>query len=506
MAFQFGGYMLPAGPDTAPLPKAPLESLPLPGGFQDNVKLSYWRPHPRQEWAMNCPADEIFFGGAKGGGKSDWLLADFAKHAEDFGYHANGIIFRRTLNEFSDLKLKANSMYRGVASWSEKNSTWTWPSGAWLRMRYLDADRDVGRYQGHAYSWVAFDELTEWPNPEPYLFMFTCMRSAAGVPCYMRATGNPGRPGQGWVRARFIEPSAPMTVFRDPKTNLTRVFIPAKLTDNPHLANNDPTYVNRLQALNDPNLVKALLHGEWDVFVGQAFSEWNRDVHVVSPFSLNPSWPKWCSMDWGYDKPFAILYFAAAPNGHVYMYRESYGTPHYDTEEALLVGEYTDEYNKGARAAASEVARREWNYNSPMGVSTMVVDTQINQEAGHGKTIGKMFQEAGWHLVDANKKRIPGKNAVHRWLQNNVATGYPILRIFSTCANTVRTLPALVYNTRKGDPEDVDDSGEDHCYDALRYAAMSEYATAPHAISPGHHSVASMEDDMNNRWEPNDYR
>ena len=492
-----------------------LSALPDPVAPVPSVALSYWRPHPKQEWAMACPADELFFGGAKGGGKSDWLLADFAQQAERYGYAANGVIFRRTQPEFTDLKQKAQIMYRGVASWREKDATWTWPNGAWLRMRYLDSERDVGRYQGHAYSWIGFDELTEWPMPTAYEFMFSCLRSAAGVPCRMRATGNPGRPGQGWVKQRFVDTVGPYKLFRDPVTGLTRVFVPAKLTDNPHLHENDPQYINRLLALSNKQLIKALRDGIWDVFVGQAFDEWNREIHVVNHRTrLDPTWPRWASLDWGYSSPFALLYFTASPNGHIYLYREAYGNAHYDddakydeSEDAATsrLRQHSEKFNEGARIAASRIAQKEFHFNINSGIRNLVVDYGINQQHGHDTTIGEQFKRVGWEIIEANKDRIAGKAAVHSWLQTIVpTTGRPILQVFDTCINTIRTLPALVYNTRKGNPEDVDTESEDHCYDALRYAAMCEMATAPsHTIQVG--PQGSTMDDLNNVWEPNNY-
>ena len=436
-------------------------------GAETRVTLTEWLPTRVQRIAMYSPVEELFLGGARGGGKSDWLLADYAKQAKEWGEASQGILFRRTKPEFVELWRKAARMFRGIAKWTEKDARWTFRNGATLRMAYLDSFADVGRYQGQEYTWIGFDELTEWPDPAPYLWMFSVRRNTHGVPGRVRATGNPGRPGHVWVKQRFVDPAEPFTVYTSPDTGMQRLYVPAILEDNPHLFVNDPTYEQALFTIGDENKIQAQRYGDWNAFVGQALHEWDEDKHVIHPIHLDPTWPKWCSLDWNTLRPYAMLYFCRAPSGHVFLFRERYGIAKNRHGE--------EQYNVGSRENAFTVAREEYEFAQDMGISDIVIDG--NQDhLGTGETVQQMFRQCGWNVIKPTKDRIAGKNAVHKWLGTILETGKPILQVFNKCRHTRRTLPALVYNSRTGPVEDVDTDGEDHIFDALKYSAMSHMA------------------------------
>ena len=163
-----------------------LDPLP-PRPWGSNViqlqPIQYYRPHDKQVLALRAPSGEIFFGGAKGGGKSLCLLLAFAAQERLYGRHARGIIFRRTQPEFADLRTKASELFRGLAEWKGKEMTWVFRSGATLRMAHLDTVQDVGKYTGQEYTFIGFDELTEWASrATPTSFMKTCLRNVHGVP------------------------------------------------------------------------------------------------------------------------------------------------------------------------------------------------------------------------------------------------------------------------------------------------------------------------------------
>ena len=443
----------------------PVTDLPAPS-------LRHWEANPKQALFINCPYDEVFFGGAKGGGKTVALLAHFCNHERKYGRSAQGIIFRRMYGEFMYLRRQASQMLEGIATWNAEFKAYVWPSGAMLRLAYLFRESDLGVYTGNEYTWIAYDELPEWASPRLFFWMFSCLRSTdPKVKKQVVSTGNPGRPGHGWVRQRYIDPMKPMEVYRDPRTGKTRCFIPARLEDNPHLYENDPEYGSNLDTAGsyDPQVIKALRYGVWDVFVGQAFAEWDVDRHIVPrrEVTIRPEWPRLVTCDWGYDDPYAILYFAIAPDGHVYCYHEDYGCQE-------------GEYDRGVRRAAYDVATDAYAYASAQGIETIHIDPQAKANQGVGSVFDQ-FQRAGWAVIEAVKDRIPGKNAVHALLQTDLLPDdRPILQVTDNCKHLIRTLPSLVYNERiMGKHEDVDDQGEDHLYDALRFLAMR------HDMMPG---------------------
>ena len=419
---------------------------------------------PKQLLCVHSKADERFFGGAKGVGKSLVCLADFAAAEQMHGGSARGLMVRQTFSEFRWLITMAGEVYQGIARWNANDDCYEWESGAKLYLGHLQHDSHLTKYQGNPYTHLYFDELPEWPSPHQYLFMHSLMRSTdRAIKARMLSTGNPGRPGQGWVHSRFVRPMPEYHLYIDPFTKLSRQFIPARLEDNPHIDPEEYDKMLRSAASNNRQLYLAFRYGDWSSPVGQAFEEWDEDLHVCPKFDPPIEWQRIAAIDWGTRKPYAILYFAIAPDGHVYIYNEDYGC-----QEGM--------YDVGVNLSGKEVARRAATYAFGQGFRTMIIDSSMKDELGHGFTIADQFQEEGWTLLEASKDRIAGKNAVHALLQTRIMSDdLPMLRVMEHCEHFRRTFPALVYNDRnESREEDVDSRGEDHLYDAaavLRHAA-----------------------------------
>lgn len=216
---------------------------------------------------------EVLYGGAAGGGKSDALLMGALQYVDISGYAA--ILFRQT---YTDLTLpealipRAHEWLRGTDThWSEKTKTWTFPSTATLTFAYLEHEKDKFRYQSSAYQYIGFDELTQFTESQ-YTYLFSRLRRLAGakIPLRMRSASNPGGAGHDWVKQRFL-----IEKQRD------RIFIPAKLADNPHLDYDE--YVQSLSNL-DPTTRQQLLDGNWDVLPeGYMFKRaWFKTVDEIS--------------------------------------------------------------------------------------------------------------------------------------------------------------------------------------------------------------------------------
>lgn len=425
-----------------------------------------WQPQPKQAIALKCPAYELFYGGARGGGKSDFLLADYAKGVEQYGQHWHGIIFRRSLPELEELLKRSWELYPPLGGhFAEGRKTWEFPNGANLKFRYLDRDSDVHHYQGHQYTWIGFDELTNWATDYCYIYMHSCARSAEGVPVRVRASGNPGSVGHVWVKQRFVDVNPAMKPFRDPDTGLFRVFIPARLEDNLKLQENDPEYEGRLK-MQPEHLYRAYRFGDWDIFAGQVFDEFRRDVHVIKPIKLEPSWLRFCSMDWGYAKPFSIGWWAVTGDGRMIRYREMYGC-----EEG--------KHNLGVKRPAIEVAREAWETSVAEGCTEMVADPACWAKIGTAQqsepeSIAEIFASVGWTMTKGINDRVSGLQRMHDMMKVVAHDGLPLLLVFDTCGAFIRTIPQLVVDEKN--PEDVDTKGEDHVYDDSRYAVMSRQA------------------------------
>ncbi|MDR1507824.1 MAG: terminase family protein [Treponema sp.] len=426
-----------------------------------------WKPQKKQAEALECPAFEMLYGGAAGGGKSDFLLADFLGMVPKWGKDWKGIIFRRTYSELEELLKRAKEMYVPIGgTWIAGEKQFVFPNGSAIRFGYLERDNDVTRYQGHQYTWVAFDELGNYKTDFAWRYMISRIRSPAGAPCYIRGTANPGGVGHAWIKNRFVDGFIPGKIYKFNSDGdiTTRCFIPSLLDDNRILMQNDPGYARRLKNLPS-HIYRALRYGDWDVFAGQVFDEWRREKHVVKPFALEQtSWHKFYSFDWGYQKPYALLKLAVNGDGKVVQYGEIYG---------CLPGEI----NKGTREGSELIAAKAKAPADAEGVTELVADPSCwNKQDSHPSVI-EAFQKAGFRCTKANNDRIPGWNKLHELLKTEDEYGRPMLQVFETCAHTIRTLPGLLPDPNR--PEDVDSDMEDHAPDALRYGVMSLTAKYP---------------------------
>lgn len=423
-----------------------------------------WRPQPKQALALGCPFYELFYGGAKGGGKSDFLLMDFVGGARDHGKHFPGIVFRRTYPELEELQKRALELYVPLgARYHAGERTWTFPGGATLKMRHLEREDDCHHYQGHQYAWVGFDELTDWKTDYAYVFLMSCARSAHGVPVRVRAAGNPGGVGHVWVRQRFVDVAPPLSPYQDPETGQVRIFVPALLDDNLILMAGDPQYEERLKAL-PAYLYRAYRLGDWDIFAGQVFEEWRRDEHVVRPFPLEPSWKRFAALDWGYAKPYSLGWWCVTGDGRLIRYRENYGCA-------------PGRHNEGVKKPATELAAEAWAVSVPEGCNEMVMDPACwSKIDATDESIAEKFERAGWLCTKGLNDRVNGVARMHELLQWRLDDGRPGLLVFDTCRAFIRTVPALVADP--GHPELYDTDGEDHVADETRYAVMSRMSSA----------------------------
>jgi hypothetical protein len=429
-----------------------------------------WRPQPKQAKALACPAFELLYGGAAGGGKSDFLLADFMGGANRWGKNWRGILFRRTYPELEELVQRARELYLPLgAGYHEQKKTFTFPNGSYIRFRSLERESDVTSYQGHQYTWIGFDELGNYPTDFAWRYMISRARSAAGAPCYMRGTANPGGSGHAWIKNRFIdgfEPGKIRRVALESGETVTRCFIPSTIEDNRILMQHDPNYITRMKLL-PARLYRALRHGDWDVFAGQVFDEFRRERHVVKPFALEPgAWKKFYSLDWGFTKPFSLGKWAVDLDGRMIRYGEWYGCS-------------DAEMNTGIKTGSGDVAAKAWAMAVQEGVTECVADPACWNKVDRDPSVAERFEEAGFRMIRGNHDRINGLAMFHQRLMTDGVDGRPMMMVFDHCVHFIRTIPSLVPDPSK--PEDVDTSLEDHVYDESRYAVMSKFSHNPAA-------------------------
>jgi len=482
----------------------------------DNIKqfpssnVFPWRaqPGPQLEAIRHHTIDELFYGGAVGGGKSDFLLGDFAQDVpQEWGPHWHGILFRKSYPELEEIISRSKEIYPpwfpGV-KWLESDKTWVWPNGATLKLRFIETANDWMKYWGHQYTWIGWDELPTWPDMSAYVKMKVRLRSAHHVPNKrIRATGNPGGASHAAVKSYFKIDQFPMGSHIFEAGGTKRMFIRSRLFDNQILLKNDPKYVDRLRGLGSETLVAAWLDGDWSVVEGAYFPEFTTDRHVIEPFAIPEHWAKFRAMDWGSARPFAVNWYAVSAGdveginkGCLVQYREWYGIRHDQNGQI--------EPNVGLKLTAEEVAagirEREGRNETLMGV----LDPAAFSEDGGPSIASRMARAPNFVVFTrADNKRVAARGAMGGWDQLRARLkgedGRPMLLFFKTCQHTIRTLPALQHDKLK--PEDVDSDGEDHSPDAVRYACMSRPYVAPLPTSKEPPRGARTIEEMVRRYE-----
>jgi len=403
-----------------------------------------------QEDFLAAGETDVLYGGAAGGGKSYAMLIDPLRFAHRPSHRA--LIIRRSMPELRELIDKSRELYPKAfpgAKYKEVEKLWIFPSGAKMEFGFLERDADVYRYQGQAYSFIGFDEITHLPTEFAWNYLASRLRTTdPEIETYMRCTANPGGAGAGWVKKRYIDPAPPNQSFRG-EDGLTRKFIPARLQDNPYLAQ-DGRYEQMLNAL-PPTQRKQLLEGNWDVAEGAAFTEFNPIEHVITPFEIPVHWERSKGIDYGYASESCCVWGAVDPSdGTLIIYREL--------------------YRKGLLGSDLANMITEMEYEDPFSVQG-VLDTACWSKTGTtGPTVGETLQRAGHKLRRADKNRIQGKIQIHEYLKLQ-QSGRPRLQIFNTCPNLIRELQSIPLDRSK--PEDVDTNASDHAYDALRYLIMA---------------------------------
>jgi hypothetical protein len=447
-----------------------------------------FRPNPGPQTDFLAANErEVFYGGARGGGKTYSLLIAPLRFVDKPTSRA--LLIRRSMPELRDVIFQTQQLYPKAvpgAKFKTQENTWHFPGGARIEFGYCENLQDVLRYQGQSYSWIGVDELPQYDSPDVWYFLRSSLRSAdPSIPLHMRATGNPGNRGSRWVKELFIEPCKPNTRFsekveyelegRTLSTEITRKFIPASVWDNPYLTQ-DSSYIAMLASLPEVKR-KQFLYGDWDVVEDGAFSEFNRSTHVVEPFEVPNGWTRIRAADFGFSSPSAILWGAVDYDNNIWIYRELYIS----------------------KVTADQLGRMIREVESGDGkIYDAVLDSSCWARRGdRGPSIAEMLNAEGCRFRPSDRSpgsRISGKIEVHKRLMVDEDTEEPGLRIFENCPNLIRQLSSLPLD--KNNPEDVDTKAEDHAYDALRYMVSSR----PTNIR------TAFENTPKSTWRPSDNR
>ena len=395
----------------------------------------------KQNSFITSSAFETLFGGAAGGGKSFGQLIDALLYALKYE-KSKQIIFRRTFPDLerSIIRTSLELYPREVASYNNSKHVWTFANGSIIDFGYIDNEKDVYQYQSAEYDMIRFDELTHFTE-FMYTYMISRCRGANNYPKGMKSSTNPGGIGHTWVKERFIDIGVPNKIHEcklETGEVETRLFIPSFVTDNKYLMERDPGYVKRLDALPEKER-KALKEGNWDIFDGQYFGEFDRKIHVIEPFEIPKEWDRYRTIDYGLDM-LACYWIAIDPKGNEYVYKELY-------ESNLII---------------SDAAKRIIEVNGKDKIRYTYGPPDLwNRRNDTGKSAYDIFRENGVVLRRSANNRVQGWYSVAEHLkivdEKDEQTGEvkqtAKLRFFNTCLNIIRTLPTIQHDDKN--PNDV---------------------------------------------------
>lgn len=434
-----------------------------------------YAPTPKQAAFHATPANEVLYGGAAGGGKTKALIMDALFRCLTYP-ETTAVVFRRTYQELEDTDIKeAMASYpKELASYKAGRHEFVLVNGSKILFRHCENEADRFNYSGIEIQFLYFDELTSFEQ-SIYDFLKTRLRAkkTLGVTPIVRSASNPGNIGHGWVKKMFVDAGPYMSIQTQEvysealhRTKKIRTqYIPALATENPFITDD---YIFELEQKPEA-LRNALLNGDWDSFEGQVFTEFVNDpahyvdgigTHVIEPFEIPLWWPRYMSFDHGFSKPFSIGWWAIDPEGRAYRYKEWYGCKPRQANKGIEIT---------PRMIAEGIIEREVEESANNLNIDRIADPAIFDRSRGDSVADLMRPEDGRPGVifrRGDNTRLSGKLQLHERLRFR-EDGRPMMYIFTTCKDWIRTVPSLPYSITK--PEDIETNSEDHTYDETRY-------------------------------------
>ena len=437
-----------------------------------------WKPHQGQQTralATDETCFEILYGGARGGGKTDAGIVWMLKGISDSDFV--GLVIRRNHSDLRNWIDRASQLFTN-AKVSGKPSVFHFPSGAKIYTGHLKDQDAYSQFQGWEIHRLLIEEAGQINSEENYLKLISSVRSTCSIKPQVFLTANPGGPGHQWLKKRFgIGKKSPNKAFKDPVSKRYRILIPATIDDNPTLKNSDPDYVNYLESLPEP-LRSAWRFGDWDIFAGQYFAEWNpayhiRDMKECEKLGYGDEINyKYVGIDWGYAAPHAAVFLEVTPKGRVFVFDEIYGREKHPME----LGELINKKCQGHNIEMSLGDPSMWTRN-PMSWRQEHAAMYTDKSIAHAM-MGDGANPLVPNLNPANNDRINGWRNVSQLMKVVEGQDPNFIIIKNTCPNLVRTIPDMICDEKR--PEDLDTTLEDHAVDALRYGLT--HAQAPDVV------------------------
>jgi len=433
----------------------------------DKVEINIF---PKQAEMINSDCDDLLFGGAAGGGKSHALIL-FALMRRLKHPKSTGILFRRTFPQLEgSLIQKSREIYPEFgAKYQEAKHRWLFPNGSIQRFAHCERDANAYDYHSDEFHDIGFDEASMLTEFQLNYLTSRCRSADPSIKPLVRLASNPGNVSHAYLYERYVKPWYADKIWYDKVTGKKLTFIPARIRDNPALAEADPDYIRRLKQLSEKKYL-ALAEGRWDVFEGAYFDTWNPEPgHGVlrSPRIPDTYSKKIISLDWGFAEPACALWHEVTPMGRVFTYRELYITR---LDPKTLAKEIMDMTPEGEAIEYLSASPEIWGKRT--------------ETEGGGEVIQELMQEVFKDRIPmqkANNARIAGWLKVREFMEK-APDGYPWWQVSPVCINLIRTIPCMIHDEVR--PEDASKDCEDHAVESLRYALVSLADVPRQVITP----------------------
>ena len=503
-----------------------------------------WKPHPgSQTLALTSRASELLLHGSRGGGKTEAQIMRFRiRVGLGYGRFWRGIVIDREYKNLDDIISKTLRWFPKFAGGgkflsSQSDLKWVWPDGEELLFRHMKHKRDYDAFHGQEFCSINFNELGKHSTPELYDLMKSCNRSSfipeehpvirvvngektvvilPEMPLEMVSTCNPSGAGHNWLKKRWINKAVAGELIKthdtiyNPRTQQdeeivkTSVHIFSSYRENPHLS---PNYIATLNAIKDPNLLKAWKYGSWDIVSGGMFdAEWDSTQHVLQPFKIPSSWRITRSFDWGSSKPFSVGWWAIS-DGTDYLNADGVSCATIRGDLFRIAEWYGcgEEPNTGLKMLSPDITKgivfREIQAGLYGRVMPGPADNSIN-DVTDGNSIarrmsdpvkigGKIYPGVTWTRSDKSPgSRVAGWEKMRIMLrdakiEDGIMREKPGLFVFSNCTHFVDQIPVLPRDEKNG--ADVDSSCEDHIADEARYMVLSVAKGSHNILTVGHY-------------------
>lgn len=478
-----------------------------------------YQPSAVQQEAHLCDARELLYGGTAGCGKTVFMLHDpiqtqlygeierwesaravggrFKSKGHALYLRREFPMLQQVLSELLDVAHRIDPKVH----WDAESKTFTFQCGFKYQLGHVQREEDWRIYDSNNYTWIGFDEAIQFMERQ-YIMICTRVRTTDSVlmrKLRIRLASNPDAPADGqWVKKRFVDPAPegrkllvePIKMTDGSIEERTRVYIPARLSDNPN-EQYRRDYEASLRQLPH-HVMLARLGGDWNVVADAFFAwEWKPEVHMVKPFEIPKHWTRFRSGDWGYKKACPIYWWVLTPDGDLIAYREvtfNHEVPESKRKDVQLVA---------LAIRKIEIAAGEWDMKRDCSKLTGPMDTQMWSQSG---TIGPSMDETmaahGVYWEKCTKDRVASTAEFIRRLRDipTKPGTRPGITFFDTCRHAARTIPTI--QTDKNNMEAPAEGGNDHWLNAIQYAVMYR-AARPEQVEAPEKNIEEFDDEEN---------